>query len=133
MQQEVDSMFDNGTLTLVNLPTCRRVINNMWVYKVKTDHLDQVKRFKAQYVAKGCSQHKLSTTPRLSHPSSARQASAMLAISPAMDLELCLTDIDTAFMYAPIKEDIFIRQPLGFSYGTAKVCHLKLCLYGLNQ
>jgi hypothetical protein len=42
-------------------------------------------------------------------------------------------DIDTAFLYAPIKEDVYIRQPLGFGDGTSKVCHLKRCLYGLKQ
>jgi hypothetical protein len=28
---------------------------------------------------------------------------------------------------------MYIRQPLGFSDGTSKVCHLKCCLYGLKQ
>jgi hypothetical protein len=27
---------------------------------------------------------------------------------------------------------VYIRQPLGFSDGTSKVCHLKRCLYGLS-
>jgi hypothetical protein len=56
-----------------------------------------------------------------------------LAIAAARDLELCQLDIDTAFIYAPIKEDVYIRQPPGFSDGTSKVCHPKCCLYGLKQ
>jgi hypothetical protein len=48
-----------------------------------------------------------------------------LAISAAMNLELCQLDIDIAFLYAPIKEDVYIRHPLGFTDGSAKVCHLK--------
>jgi hypothetical protein len=51
-----------------------------------------------------------------------------LAIAAARDLELCQLDIDNAFLYAPIKEDAYIRQPLGFNDGTSKVCHLKRCL-----
>jgi hypothetical protein len=51
-----------------------------------------------------------------------------LAIAAAMDLDHCQLDIDTVFMYAPITKDVYIRWPLGFSYGTRKVCHLKLCL-----
>jgi hypothetical protein len=50
-----------------------------------------------------------------------------------MDLELCIMDIDAAFLYAPIKENIFIRHPLSFSDGTSKVCLLQRCLYGLRQ
>jgi hypothetical protein len=46
---------------------------------------------------------------------------AMLAISAAMDLELCLMYIDTAFLYAPIKEDVFIKRPMGFIDGTSKL------------
>jgi hypothetical protein len=56
-----------------------------------------------------------------------------LAIAATRDLELCQLDIDTAFLYAPIKEDVYIRQPLGFCDDTSKVCHLKRCLYGLKQ
>jgi hypothetical protein len=32
-----------------------------------------------------------------------------LAIAAARDLELCPLDIDTAFLYAPIKEDTYVR------------------------
>jgi hypothetical protein len=56
-----------------------------------------------------------------------------LTIFAAMNLELCQLDMDTAFLYAPTKEDIYIMQPLGFTNGSAKVCYLKRCLYGLNQ
>jgi hypothetical protein len=28
---------------------------------------------------------------------------------------------------------VYIRQPLGFTDGMSKVCHLKRCLYGLKQ
>jgi hypothetical protein len=56
-----------------------------------------------------------------------------LAIAAARDLEFCQLDIDTAFFSAPIKEDVYIRQSLGFNDGTSKVCHLRCCLYGLRQ
>jgi hypothetical protein len=41
--------------------------------------------------------------------------------------------LTSTFLYAPIKKDVYIRQPLGLSDGTSKVCHLKRCLYGLKQ
>jgi hypothetical protein len=50
-----------------------------------------------------------------------------------MDLELCQLHIDTEFLYALIKEGVYIRQPLGFSDGTPEVYCPKRCLYGLNQ
>jgi hypothetical protein len=50
-----------------------------------------------------------------------------------MDLEQCKLDIDTAFLYAHTKEDVYIRQPLGFADGSSKMCHLKRCLDDLKQ
>jgi hypothetical protein len=61
-----------------------------------------------------------------------RMASLRLFLAIAY-LELCQLDIATAFFYAPIKEDVYIREPLGFSDGTSKVCNLECCLYGLKQ
>jgi hypothetical protein len=55
------------------------------------------------------------------------------SITAAHDLELGGLDIDTAFLYAPIKEDVYIGQPLGFADGTSNVCHIRRCLYGLKQ
>jgi hypothetical protein len=37
-----------------------------------------------------------------------------------MDLELSQLDIDIAFIYAPLKEDVYICQSLGFTDGTGK-------------
>jgi hypothetical protein len=134
MQHEYFSLIDNGTCELVDLPHGRVVVNNMWIYKVKSDTTGDVTRFKARFVAKGCSQRAgLDYTETFSHV--IRMASLRLfpAIAAARGLELCQLDIDTAFLYAPIKEDVHIRQALGFSGGTSKVCHLKRCLYGLKQ
>jgi hypothetical protein len=48
-----------------------------------------------------------------------------------MEIKLCRLEMDTSFLYAPINEDVYIRQPLGFSDCTMKVCHVTRCLYGL--
>jgi hypothetical protein len=106
----------------------------MWIYKVKSDTAGDVNRFKARFVAKGCSQRAgLDFTETFSHVIRMASLRLFLAIATARDLELCHLDIDTAFLYAPIKEDLYIRQLLGFYDGTSKVCHLKRCLYGLKQ
>jgi hypothetical protein len=52
MQHEYYSLIDNGTWELVDLPTDRLVLNNMWIYKVKSDTFGDVPRFKARFVAK---------------------------------------------------------------------------------
>jgi hypothetical protein len=131
IQHEYSSLIDNGTWEVVDLPPDRVVVNNMWIYKVKSDTVGDVSRFKARLAAKGCSQRAGFDYTETFSPV-IRMASLRLffAIAAARDLELCQLDIDTAFIYAPIKEDVYIRQPLGFSDCTSKVCHLKRFPYG---
>jgi hypothetical protein len=106
----------------------------MWIYIVKFDTAGDVSRFKARFVAKGCSQRaSLDYTETLSHAICMASLPLFLAIAAAHDLELCQLDIDTAFLYAPINKDVYIRQSLGLTDGTSKVCHLKRFLYGLKQ
>jgi hypothetical protein len=134
MQHEYSSLMDNGTWELVELPPDRVVVNNIWIYMVKSDTVDDISRFKAPFVAKGYSQRAgLDYTETFSHVIRMASQRLFLAIAAARDLELCQLDIDTAFLYAPIKEDAYIRQPLGFIDGTSKACHLKCCLYGLKR
>jgi hypothetical protein len=134
MRHEYSSLIDNGTWEVVDLPPGRMVVNIMWIYKVNSDTADDVSRFKARFVAKGCSQRAgLDYTKTLSHVIRMASLRLFLAIAAARDLELCQLDIDTAFLYVPIKEDVFTRQPLGFTDGTSKMCHLRRCLYGLKQ
>jgi hypothetical protein len=44
MQLEFDSLTSNQTWDLVPVPVGRRVVNNMWVYKAKTDAYGDVSR-----------------------------------------------------------------------------------------
>jgi hypothetical protein len=133
MQQEYSSLIDNGTWELVDLPPGRVVVNNMWIYKVKSETAGDISRFKARFDAKGCSQRAgLDYTETFFPIIRMESMRLFLAIAAARDLEMCQLDIDTAFLYAPIKGDVYIPQPLGFSDGTSKVCHLKRCLYGLK-
>jgi hypothetical protein len=133
MLQEYSSLIDNGTWELVDLPLGRAVVNNMWICKVKSDTVGDISHCKARFVAKGCSQCAgLDFTETFSPVIRMASLRLFLDIAAARDLELCQLYIDSAFLYAPIKEDVYIRQLLGFSDGTSKVCHLKRCLYGLK-
>jgi hypothetical protein len=124
----------NGTWELVDLPPDRVVVNNMWIYKVKSDTMGDVSRVKARFVIKGCIQRTgLDYTETFSPVIRMASLRLFLAIAAARDFELCMLDIDTAFLDASIKEDVYIRQPLGFLDGTSKVCHIKRCLYVLKS
>jgi hypothetical protein len=110
MQQEHSSLIHTGTWELVDLPLDNVVVNNMWICKVKSDAVGDVSRFKARFVAKGCSQRAgLDYTETFSLVIRMASLRLFLAITAARDLDLCQIDIDNAFLYAPIKEDVYIR------------------------
>jgi hypothetical protein len=134
MQQKYSSPIDNGMWKLADLPPDRVVVVIMWIYKVKSGTVGDVSRFKARFVAKRCSQRDgLDYTATVSHVIRMASLCLFLAIAASQDLELCQLDIDTAFLYAPIKDDVYIRKPFGFADRTSNVCHFKRCLYGLKQ
>lgn len=37
MQEEMNALNKNNTWDLMNLPDCAKVIDNKWVFRVKTD------------------------------------------------------------------------------------------------
>ena len=53
MNEEVKSIKDNNTWSLVELPQGKKVIDAKWVYKLKMDPKGEVARHKARLVAKG--------------------------------------------------------------------------------
>ena len=64
----------------------------------------------------------------------------LLAVTAAKDLELAQFDVQTAFLYGDLSEDIYMELPQGLEErredGSARksvVCHLQKSLYGLKQ
>ncbi|GJZ10491.1 retrovirus-related pol polyprotein from transposon TNT 1-94 [Tanacetum coccineum] len=52
MQQDIEALHMNKTWELVPLPGGRKPIGNKWVYKIKKNGDDQVKRYRARLVVK---------------------------------------------------------------------------------
>ncbi|KAK1611141.1 hypothetical protein QYE76_034814 [Lolium multiflorum] len=53
MKSEMGSMYDNKVWTLVDLPDSRKVVENKWIFKRKTDADGNITVYKARLVAKG--------------------------------------------------------------------------------
>lgn len=56
MIEEMESIEDNATWTLTDLPAGRRAIGLKWVFKVKRDEHEAVAKYKARLVVKGYAQ-----------------------------------------------------------------------------
>ena len=133
MKEELKSIEDNGTWCLVDLPRGREAVGSRWVYKLKRGEAGQIVRYKARLVAQGYSQKFGVDYDEVFAPV-ARSSTVRLLLSVAgvNGYKVKHYDIKTAFLNGELNEEIYLKQPPGFSIGD-KVYRLRKSLYGLKQ
>ncbi|KXZ51561.1 hypothetical protein GPECTOR_12g524 [Gonium pectorale] len=114
MEEELASLHEKQTWTLVPLPKGAKVIPTKWVYDVKCDASGQIERFKARLVAKGFKQRAGIDFDEVfapaSNPTTTRLLLAMVA---AERMVLRQVDVKTAFLNGELDETIYVTQPQG--------------------
>ena len=134
MTTECDSLRKNKTWTLVERPADRKVLRGKWVYKLKRGPGGDIARWKARWVVRGFEQVEgLDYTETFASVVKPMSYKALFAIAAALDLEIEQMDVQTAFLYGQIDEEIYVEQPTGLEDGTNRVCKLNRALYGLKQ
>jgi hypothetical protein len=132
--KEHDSLISNGTWKKCKLPPGREPIGCKWVYKVKIDKDGKVERYKARLVAKGYSQKEgIDYTETFAPVLKYKSLRILLSIAAIKDMEVKQMDVETAFLNAEIKEEVYMEQPEGFDDGKDTVCRLLKTLYGTKQ
>lgn len=136
MKEEIKSLVDNKTWTLVDLPRDKNLIGCKWVYKLKTDASGEVKKFKARLVAQGFNQKFGVDYDQVFAPV-ARHTTfrTLLSIAASHNMAIYHFDAKTAFLNGELQEEIYMRQPPGFTNegSEEKVCRLSKSIYGLKQ
>lgn len=134
MDEEFESLVKNQTWKLVDAPAKQNVIDNRWVFKVKTSPSGVIERFKARLVIRGFTQrYGVDYEETFSPVVKFMSLRAILSIAAAENMELKQFDIKTAFLNGDLDEVIFMKQPIGYDNGSGKVCKLLKSLYGLKQ
>ena len=136
MMDEMDSMNSNDVWDLIELPNGKRPIQCKWVYKTKKDSLGNIERYKARLVAKGFTQKEgINCTDTFSPVSKKDSLRIILALVAHFDLKLQKMDVKRIFLNGDLEEEVYIKQPEGFSSsdGEHLVCKLKKSIYGLKQ
>ena len=96
--------------------------------------MGQIIKYKAQLVAKGCSQHPgFNYYETYSPVIQIETIHAILALVPQMDLHVQQMVIKGAYLNGTLKENVYMCQPEGYGDGTDHICHLKKTIYGLKQ
>ncbi|KAL6145460.1 hypothetical protein ACLB2K_056147 [Fragaria x ananassa] len=108
IKSEIDSILQNHTWELVDLPPGCKSLSSKWIFKRKLKADGSIDKYKARMV---------------------------LAIAALQNLEVHQMDVNTAFLNGEVEEKIYMEQPEGFSAPgqERKVCKLVKSLYGLKQ
>lgn len=134
MDEEMTSLENNETWSLVKRPANRNIVTTKWVYKSKTKPDGTLERRKARLVARGFSQSQgvdyFETFSPVVRYESVR---CVLALAAAEDMEIRQFDVKTAFLNGKLNEEVYIEQPEGYEDNTDRVCRLNRSLYGLKQ
>ena len=117
-----------------NVPEGFNIIESRWVFKIKRNSNGEIIEWKARLVAKGYTQRYgkdyLDTfSPTL------KQDSLRIIISFAAErsFKIRQLDVKAAYLYADLKEEIYMKAPEGDPYHDKGFWKLKKALYGLKQ
>jgi len=135
MDAEMKNHHDKQTWELVDLPADRRALSGGWIYDEKKDANGTAIQDKARWVIHGCSQvYGIDVGDNTFAPTTSLDSvRVMTALIAAHDLEARTLDIKAAFLNAPLKDVVYMKQPTGYNDGTSRVCRLLKALYGLKQ
>ncbi|GJT67365.1 retrovirus-related pol polyprotein from transposon TNT 1-94 [Tanacetum coccineum] len=136
IKSEIESILQNHTWELVDLPPGCKPLGYKWIFKKKMKADGTVDKYKARVVIQGFRQREgldyFDTYSPVTRITSIRM---IIAIAALRNLEIHQMDVKTAFLNEDLEEEIYMNQPEGFIAPgqEGKVCRLVKSLYGLKQ
>ncbi|GJT74667.1 ribonuclease H-like domain-containing protein [Tanacetum coccineum] len=121
---------------LVDLPFGKKAIRIKWVYRNKKDERGVLFRNKARFVAHGYRQEEGIDYDEVFAPVARIEAIRIfLAFASYMGFIVYQIDVNSAFLYGTIDEEVYVSQPPGFvdPKFPKKVYKVVKALYGLHQ
>eukprot|EP00873_Tetraselmis_striata_P045345 jgi/Tetstr1/465609/TSEL_010255.t1 len=115
VESEFNSLEKQGTWVVCELPEERTAIPSKWVFKVKYNADGSIARFKARLVVQGCRQrHGIDYAETFAPTVKFTTIRVLFAIAVQYGWNIHQVDVDTAFLYAPVEEEIYMRPPPGY-------------------
>ena len=136
IKSEIDSILQNHTWELVDLPPGCQPLGYRWIFKRKMRPDGTIDKYNARLVIKGYKQRAgLDYFDTYSPVTRITSIRLVLAIAAIRNLEVHQMDVKTAFLNGNLEEEIYMEQPEGFIAAgqEKKVCMLVKSLYGLKQ
>lgn len=122
MEREMQSIEENNTWKLTELPPGKKVIGLKWIFKLKKDAEGKIIKYKARLVAKGYVQeHGVDFDEVFAPVTRLETVRLLLALAAKSEWEVHHLDVKTAFLNGEIIEEVYVAQPQGFEKeGTKK-------------
>ena len=137
INEELASLEANEVFELVPRPSDRRIVSHKFVLKIKRDEKGSISRYKARLVARGYTQeYGIDYSETFSPVASINTILVMLALAASYGWEVHQMDFDTAYLNAPLTEEVYMEAPEELLRSRDKadyVVRLKKALYGLKQ
>lgn len=134
--KEVAAWESNQVIQMTDLPNGRKAIGYRWIFSRKYGPDGTIIKYKARLVARGDTQTEGVDFSETFAPV-ARMDSFRLLFSIAVneDLDIHQMDVNTAFLGAPLKEELYMRMPPPWidNHPKGKVCRMLKSVYGLRQ
>ena len=141
-EDEITSLWGFGTFAFVKragIPKQGKILRTKWVYSDKLERDGKVDKLKARLTAMGCFQREGIDYHETFASVSRTQTLRVLMIIYNSDASFSCVhwDVKSAFVNAPIEEDIWIEQPDGHDVAnfprSSFVLKLRKALYGTKQ
>ena len=136
MEEELESLNNNETWDLVVLPNGRKLIDSKWEFKKKLNAVFQVKKYKDWLVTKWYSQIEgIDFGEISSHVAKLTFVRVLMSLATTFGLEIEHMDVKTTFFHGDLEEDIYMKNPKGFTVKGEKelVWKLNKYIHGLIQ
>ena len=140
MQEELQALIRTDTWLITILPPGKIPISCKWVYKIKFKADATVERYKSRLVAKGFTQQAgVDFHDTFSLFAKLTTVKMVLALAAIHGWHLAHLDINNAFLYGELDEEIYMTLPPGLAVPDIPpksgklLCRLKKSLYGLKQ
>lgn len=112
------------------------ILPNKWVFKIKQRSGGTVECYKARIIANGFHQQEgLDYTETFSPVVKHSTIQIVIALAVHHHWPICQLDVQNAFLHGFLSEEVYMRQPQGFTDPNFPnhVCKLHRSLYGLKQ
>ncbi|GKE18081.1 retrovirus-related pol polyprotein from transposon TNT 1-94 [Tanacetum coccineum] len=135
-QEELNQFYRNKVWTLVPLLYRKIAIGSKWLFRNKKDEHGTTTKNKTRLVAQGYSQEEgINYDETFALVARLEAIMIFLVFATYMNFKVYQMDVKSAFLNGKLKEEVYVKQPLGFESSEFPdyVCKLNKALYGLKQ